>query len=642
MVALGGSSLQLGRYRLDEQVGQGGMAVVWRGFDTELKRTVAVKVLHSHLHARADIRKRFDREAQAVARLHHPHILDVYDFSGLSAQEAYLVTEFIRGSTLRAFGEQQSFDPPDLAAAALLPIAEALEHAHAAGVVHRDLKPENVMVREDVVVKLTDFGIAAILDPDEKFTATGAILGSPAHLAPETIEGKPADPRSDLFSFGTIFYWLSTGEMPFHAPTPAALLRRILEGNPKDPRLVRPSIGDAQAKLVLRCLERDPAKRVQTARELRECLQTLLADSGITEPIETLARFVKAPAEEGPKVRARIVATCLRRGEADLRAGKTTAALSDFGRVLVLDPSNEEARTLVDRVRRRARALKVGRRFAVAVAVAAALGLSVVPAMRLAKRARAGWAARQQPAAAPPAATTAVPPAPRPTTPPAPAQADVQPRPATPPQTEPSRTVPPREETRGHGDKRRHPPEQRPTRVARAPVRKEAPRPVESPPAPAEPGAAPAPAPATVPATITIGSRLPARILVDGNDQGSAMVFHLSLAPGPHDVVVQHPCCEEARGAIQVTPNKELYPLDVGVPKPGHVRVVNADPDATVYLVEEETGNEMPLGTVRDVARFDILMRKPTEQRRFDIGGRLMKKTLEAGRVVTIDAQDGR
>src|SRR3954464_3006652 len=656
MVALGGSSLQLGRYRLDEQVGQGGMAVVWRGFDTELKRTVAVKVLHSHLHARADIRKRFDREAQAVARLHHPHILDVYDFSGLSAQEAYLVTEFIRGSTLRAFGDQQSFDPPDLAAAALLPIAEALEHAHAAGVVHRDLKPENVMVREDGVVKLTDFGIAAILDPDEKFTATGAILGSPAHLAPETIEGKPADPRSDLFSFGTIFYWLSTGEMPFHAPTPAALLRKILEGNPKDPRLVRPSIGDAQAKLVLRCLERDPVKRPQSARELRECLQTLLADSGITEPLETLARFVKAPAEEGPKVRARIVATCLRRGEADLRAGKTTAALSDFGRVLVLDPSNEEARTLVDRVRRRARVLKLARRVAGAVAVAAALalgglpavgvagaaalGLGVAPAMRLAKRARAGWTARQQSAVATaPAATTAVPPAPQPTTAPPP-HADVQTQPAAPPEIEPSQTAPPLEETRGHGDKRRHPPAERPTRVARAPVRKEPPRPVQSPLPPAE--TAPAPAPATVPATITIGSRLPARVLVDGNDQGAAMVFHLSLPRGPHGVVVRHPCCEEPRGAIQVTPNKELYPLDVGVPKPGHVKVVNADPDATVYLVEEETGNEMPLGTVRDVARFDILMRKPTEQRRFDIGGRLMRKTLEAGRVVTIDAQDGR
>src|SRR5256885_717849 len=361
------------------------MAVVWRGFDTELKRTVAVKVLHSHLHSRADIRRRFDREAQAVARLHHPHILDVYDFSGLSAQEAYLVTEFIRGCTLRVFGDQQSFDPPDLAAAALLPIAEALEHAHAAGVVHRDLKPENVMVREDGVVKLTDFGIAAILDPEEKFTATGAILGSPAHLAPETIEGKPADSRRCLFSFGTICSWLSTAEMPFQAPTPAALLRKILEGNPKDPRLVRPSIGDSQAKLVLRCLERDPAKRVQTARELRESLEAVLQESGIVEPLATLARFVKAPAEEGPRVRAQIVEACLRRGQADLREGKTTAALADFGRVLALDPKNDEARTLVDRVRQRARLVRTGRRAALFALLAGVGALVGVPAPRFAR-----------------------------------------------------------------------------------------------------------------------------------------------------------------------------------------------------------------------------------------------------------------
>src|SRR5438552_1368926 len=156
------------------------MAVVWRGFDPQLRRIFAVKVLHPHLHAREDIRRRFDREAQAVARLHHPHILDVYDFSGLSAEPSYLVTEFIRGRTLREFAERTVFDPPELAAACVLPIAEALEHAHAAGVVHRDLKPENVMVREDGVVKLTDFGIAALLDPGEKFTITGSILGSPA------------------------------------------------------------------------------------------------------------------------------------------------------------------------------------------------------------------------------------------------------------------------------------------------------------------------------------------------------------------------------------------------------------------------------------------------------------------------------
>jgi tRNA A-37 threonylcarbamoyl transferase component Bud32 len=622
--------LQLGRYRLDEQVGQGGMAVVWRGFDTQLKRTVAVKVLHAHLHAREDIRRRFDREAQAVARLHHPHILDVYDFSGLSAQEAYLVTEFIRGSTLRVFGEQQSFDPPDLAAAALLPIAEALEHAHAAGVVHRDLKPENVMVREDGVVKLTDFGIAAILDPEEKFTATGAILGSPAHLAPETIEGKPADPRSDLFSFGTIFYWLSTGEMPFHAPTPAALLRKILEGNPKDPRLVRPSIGDAQAKLVMRCLERDPAKRVQTARELRESLEALLLESGIVEPLATLARFVKAPGEEGPKVRAQIVASCLRRGEADLRSGKSTAALANFGRVLALDPRNEQARTLVDRVRRRARLFKLARRAAIGVAVAGVLALVAVPALRFAQRTREQWMA--QPAAPPvggPAAPT--PASPKDTPPPVPEPVRPEPKKSA---AEP----PPQKEARSPGERT-----QRPVRSsARPPSRKPSPPKVV---ASAPPQRAPETKPEVkdVPATLTIGSRLPARLFVDSKDQGSAMVFRLQLAPGPHDFVVQHQCCEENRGVIQVAPNKELYPLDVGSPKPGHLRVANAaDPDTPVYLVEDETGNMMPLGTVRDVARFDIPMRKPTEERRFVIGDRERKKTLEAGRVVTIDAQDGR
>ena len=215
------------RYRLDEQVGQGGMAVVWRGWDLKLRRTVAVKVLHPHLNARPEIRLRFDREARAVARLHHPFILEVYDFS---ADDSYLITEFIRGHTLRAFADVHPFDPPELAAACLLPIAEALEHAHAAGVVHRDLKPENVMVRDDGVVKLTDFGIAALLDPDEKFTVTGSILGSPSHLAPETIEGKRAEPRADLFSFGTILYWLSCGQLPYQAPSPAALLRNILEG----------------------------------------------------------------------------------------------------------------------------------------------------------------------------------------------------------------------------------------------------------------------------------------------------------------------------------------------------------------------------------------------------------------------------
>src|SRR2546430_12565809 len=177
---------------------------------------------------------------------------------------------------------------------------------------------------------------------------------------------------------------------------------------------------------------------------------------------------------------------------------------------------------------------------------------------------------------------------------------------------------------------------------ARPPSRKSSPPKVVAA-APPQPVPEATPEVKDIPATLTIGSRLPARLFVDNKDQGSAIVFRLQLAPGAHDFVVQHQCCEENRGVIQVGANKELYPLDVGSPKPGHLRVTNsADPDTPVYLVEDETGNLMPLGTVRDVARFDIPMRKPTEERRFVIGERERKKTLEAGRGVTIDAQDGR
>jgi hypothetical protein len=392
---------------------------------------------------------------------------------------------------------------------------------------------------------------------------------------------------------------------------------------------VRPSIGDAQAKLVLRCLERDPAKRVQTARELRESLEAVLEEAGIVEPLATLARFVKAPAEEGPKVRAQIVESCLRRGEADLRSGKTTAALADFGRVLALDPRNEAARTLVDRVRRRTRLLNLARRAAIGVGVAGVLALVAVPALRFAQRTRDHWMAQPTPpAVAAPAPSPALP-------------KETAPAALEPPDSEKSSAgspAPSQKDTRSQGEGT-----ERPLRSsARPPSRKSSPPKVVAV-APPPPAAEIKPEVKEVPATLTIGSRLPARLFVDDKDQGSAMVFRLQLAPGPHDFVVQHQCCQENRGVIQVAANKELYPLDVGSPKPGHLRVTNAaDPDTPVYLVEEETGNLMPLGTARDVARFDIPMRKPTEERRFVIGERERTKTLEAGRVVTIDAQDGR
>ena len=595
--------MQLGRYRLDEQVGQGGMAVVWRGFDTQLRRIVAVKVSHPHLHAREDIRRRFDREAQAVARLHHPHILDVYDFSGLSAEPSYLVTEFIRGRTLREFAEGTVFDPPELAAACLLPIAEALEHAHAAGVVHRDLKPENVMVREDGVVKLTDFGIAALLDPGEKFTMTGSILGSPAHLAPETIEGKPADPRSDLFSFGTILYWLSCGELPFQAPSPAALLRAILDGKLKDPRAVRPAVSDAQAKVILRCLERDPSRRYQSAAEVRGELEVLLLEAGVEQPLEVLARFVKTPAEEGSRVRAALVARCLARGEEELSRKRTSAALAAFGRVLALDPQNAQAKGRVDRIRRRARLLKIGQRtliVATAFAIAAAVA---VPAIRFAERVQAARVERERQEARAGELTAAA--AARP-------EAAAKPPAAQPPAATaaPERTSasPPARKTGNSA-------------TARPPARK-----VQR----TGEGVTLLP--------VILAQKVPARVVVDDSDLGQDLMIRAQLAPGVHRVTIQHRCCADLNTQIDVRPDRQRYTLETGAPRPAQLRILGGDPDAQVWYSDENTPLT-PLGLVRDLLGTParIAMTEPTHRFTITVGAKSILRTLRAGTENEID-----
>jgi serine/threonine-protein kinase len=570
--------VELGRYRLDEQVGQGGMAVVWRGWDTQLRRTVAVKVLHAHLHSREDIRKRFDREAHAVARLHHPFILDVYDFSGPQAQPSYLVTEFIRGHTLRAFAEEHPFDPPELAAACLLPIAEALQHAHAAGVVHRDLKPENIMVRDDGVVKLTDFGIAALLDPDEKFTVTGSILGSPAHLAPETIEGKPVDPRADLFSFGTILYWLSCGKLPYQANSPAALLRSILEGTRLDPRAVRPSIGDAQAKIIARCLENDPDKRYQSAAEVKLELEQLLRDAGIDDPARELAAFVRGPEAHAANVRARLVLRSLAGGEEHLAHKRTSAALAAFGRALALDPQNAQAKGRVERIRRRDRLVKLARATViglVAIAVLVGLGWELYRAtQREAARAVAERGAQEKLAQEQSTREQAETEARANAAPPAPAHTD----PVAPPASADN-------------------PRRRPAPPAKPPE----------------------------PIDVRLHARLPAQVTVDGHDEGTNNMFAMKLAPGPHRVVVNHPCCADADQLVTVTRNQpgQLYKLRFGQPRPAQFQVINAPPDARVLV------DGLLVGTAADPRPY--AMTEPTQHATVTIGDRSLSVDLKAG-----------
>src|SRR5512146_2452211 len=286
---------QIGRYRILEQLGSGGMSVVYKGLDTALEREVAVKVLHPHLAGREESRRRLAREAKAVAKLRHPNIVEVFDFSTLEAAEAYIVTEYIRGPTLRAFCEAQRFHPPEIAAMVVHELAAALAHAHEAGVIHRDLKPENVMVRDDGVLKLMDFGIAKIIDRDEKMTMTGALVGSPAHMAPEIVEGEEAGPEADVFSLGTMLYLFATGRLPFSASNTTATLRKILEGAFDDPRQIVATVSDELAEIIATCLMRQPKDRYPNAGKLRDMLSEYLTGLGLTRVGEELQRFFQDP-----------------------------------------------------------------------------------------------------------------------------------------------------------------------------------------------------------------------------------------------------------------------------------------------------------------------------------------------------------
>lgn len=361
------------------------MAVVYRGRDEALERDVAIKVLHPHLAARAEHRRRLAREAKAVARLRHPNILEIYDYAGDDAEDAFLVTEFIQGRTLRAFAQAHPFDPPELAAACVLELAGALAHAHEQGIVHRDLKPDNVMIREDgpaPVVKLMDFGIAQIIDRDERMTVTGSLMGSPAHMAPEIIDGEEADARSDVFSLGTILYWLATGALPFEAPSPGALLKRILEGDYPDPREHRPSVSDELARVIADSLARDRERRIQSAAELRDRLGQALAHEGVEHPSSWLERFLRDPPTASLDLKTALVGTLFERGRQAAAAGQTARALAAFSRVITIAPGTSEAgeaREAIDRIKSRRR----WQRHLVLAAAAGAVSLAALGALTL-------------------------------------------------------------------------------------------------------------------------------------------------------------------------------------------------------------------------------------------------------------------
>jgi serine/threonine-protein kinase len=376
------------RYRIIEEVGQGGMAVVYRAQDETLRREVAVKVLHPHLLAEAESRARLQREARAVAKLNHDGILQIFDYSGDDALSSYIVTEFIDGQTLKQFLGNKKLPVPELAALIILEVGSALAHAHSAGIIHRDIKPENVMVRKDGAIKLMDFGVAQVVDL-ERMTVTGQILGSPAYMAPEVLDGKTLDFRSDIFSMGVMLYQMATGVLPFSGKNPHEVLKRIAEGRFADPRTVSPRVSDHLAKVVARSLARNPNDRYPRLTLMLDDLRAYVLDAGLENVREELGRYLTGSEAYEKGLDHRLATALVASGQREQAAGRSARSLELWNRALALEPENP---TVLAELRRLERGERLRRwvTLAVVVAVLAGIGSGTFAIWRRAVRASQG------------------------------------------------------------------------------------------------------------------------------------------------------------------------------------------------------------------------------------------------------------
>lgn len=374
---------KLEKYEIIDEIGHGGMATVYRARDSVLDRFVAVKVLHPHLQRAPEARSRFAREARSVAKLRHPHILEIYDYSGEDSAETYIAAELLTGPTIKDYVEQGLQVPAEIAACFAIQIGHALAKAHEKGVIHRDVKPENVLIHENAGVKLTDFGIAHLVEQNT-FTATGQILGSPGHMAPEQIERGDCDERSDIFSLGTVLYFIATGRLPFAGRNPHHMIKQLLEGEYPDPLRLRPAVGGDLKRIISRALERNPSDRYQTAGEMVADLTTFVHAMGVDDPSDTLQRYLADPEKVTEELKESSIAGSLRAGAAAAKAGDVPRAQDAYSRVLALDDGNTEAlkrlRSLGTRERFRTGLIALGT--ALALIGSVALGAAVIQELR--------------------------------------------------------------------------------------------------------------------------------------------------------------------------------------------------------------------------------------------------------------------
>ncbi|MFB3818199.1 MAG: serine/threonine-protein kinase [Candidatus Methylomirabilales bacterium] len=273
----GASSLvpggRLGRYELLEELGRGGMGIVFKARDPAIGRLVAIKTLHLEMLAAtgygAEARARFAREAQAIGQLAHPHIVTLFD-AQQEGEVLYLVMELVSGRSLEVLLRSGALFPAEQVSAIGIEVCEALEHAHARGVIHRDIKPDNILLQESGAVKVADFGVAYLAM--SALTRPGESLGTPSYMSPEQIAGKSVDARSDIFSLGAVLYELGCTQKAFPGETISTVIYRILHAEPTPLHEVNPAFPPLLDAAIRKAMAKDPGARYASAREFLEAL----------------------------------------------------------------------------------------------------------------------------------------------------------------------------------------------------------------------------------------------------------------------------------------------------------------------------------------------------------------------------------
>jgi len=289
---------QFGHYQITAPLGEGGMAAVYKAYQPSMERYVAIKVLPRQMANSHEFTARFEREAKLLAQLQHPHILPVFDY-GESEGYTYIVMPFVQSGTLADLMMKGRISLPETRRI-MTQLGDALAYAHTRGMIHRDIKPSNVLIDERGNCLLTDFGLARMADASAKITSSGAIMGTPAYMAPEQGQGTSIDHRSDLYALGVIFYELVTGRVPYTAETPIAIVFKHISDPLPSARKINPELGEAIELVLFKVLAKNPNDRYQNAEDFVRAIQAAIPEKPAEQPSNTVQKESATQVSQSP------------------------------------------------------------------------------------------------------------------------------------------------------------------------------------------------------------------------------------------------------------------------------------------------------------------------------------------------------